>query len=235
MVINPHFANLPHVTSPVSQTVNQGQISQGINALADFGGLGQPGQPAGVAPPDPAGDGHAVQAGAPIGYNPSPTPVTSQPGGLLPPTGLESQPIAVPQPKFTFAPPPYVDMNPGMGFFAPSHHVVDPATGQPASLAGIAQQQQQSQQAYGQSMLPNPDQNQYPTGGTMYTRGAMQAQPGSGAMGMGMLAPSHHVIDPAQAAAQSQYAHAMPGGLTEQQQFDYLNPRGPDGRPLYQY
>jgi hypothetical protein len=38
------------------------------------------------------------------------------------------------------------------------------------------------------------------------------------------LSSGAHLIDPAQAAAQNQYAHAMPAGLTEQQQFDYLNP-----------
>jgi len=39
------------------------------------------------------------------------------------------------------------------------------------------------------------------------------------------LSSGAHLIDPAQVAAQRQLQLAMPTGLTEQQQFDYLNPR----------
>jgi hypothetical protein len=247
MVINPHFANLPRVTSPVSQTVNQNQMNQGINALGDFGGLGQPGRP-GSAPAlgqtqfsNPADSAPRSQPGAPIGYNPSPVPMTRQPGlfggqapvnlnqpgrmsmptGLLPPTGLENQPIAMPQPepKFTFGAPPsmMVEPNPvpGMNFGFPEGELRMMVEPDPGTYPMPNTQ-------------PNPDRNQYNSNtapadtGQMYTGPSVSAQPGSGAM---QIRSGAHRIDPAEAVARSQYAHAMPAGLTEQQQFDYLNPR----------
>ena len=257
MVINPHFANLPHVTSPVSQTVNQGQVSQGINALADLDGLSGAGFATGATPGNPTQSQPPLEAGAAIGYNPSPVQTTPPPGtfggqslmrmaqpgrmsmptGLLPPTGLESQPIAMPgsQPTFNVMSGVPVDqfdhafdmpndtvglgaaLNPigtaiGRLFTGTGGAINDMFSG----LTGAVQRGLDPGTYTMPNTQPNPDHNPY---------SPVNMQLNSGAQ----------LVDPAEAAARSQYAHAMPQGLTEQQQFDYLNPRGPDGRPLYQY
>jgi hypothetical protein len=222
MVINPHFANLPRVSSPVSQTVNQGQQSQGINALANFGGLGQPRATPGM--PSMADPGHSMpgqQPGAAIGYNPQPQQQLNtmqqrpQPGGLLPPTGLEQQPIQMPpqQPVFNIGAP-------DLGGFDIS------AGGNPDFYTQPDTQPGFGAAVMGDDMFAQPDRNPYDL--NMNQGRDMGMDIGTAHSGLTQYNPA------ALAQAQS-YAHAMPAGLTEQQQFDYLNPRGLDGRPLYHY
>lgn len=141
-MINPHFANLPRVTSPVSATVNQNQRNPGINALADFGGIGQPGQPQGGQLPTTTPQGFAPRLtsgtayGANLGAQGGQAATPAWAGGM----NLQSmiRPARVEMPRFNVGQPAYMQPQP-----------------QPVAGTGMVQQQaQQAQQAPTQQPEP---------------------------------------------------------------------------------